>query len=119
MAQKRAKKKFGHRRTEFEWNCQHELCKAGLMQGIKSEYKGIPGRQFRFDFAWPEKMVALECEGLSYGGKNQHQSIAGYTDNCTKYNLAAVHGWTVIRITQKHMRENEWIQWLARVLGRV
>lgn len=32
------------------------------------EYRGIPGRRFRFDFAWPELMLAVEIEGKTIHG---------------------------------------------------
>lgn len=55
-------------------------------------------RRYRFDFAVPEKKIAVEYEGI-IATKSRHTSIIGYTNDCEKYNLAAVNGWRVIRLT--------------------
>lgn len=54
-------------------------------------------RNFRFDFAWsPPLMVAVECEGGVFT-KGAHGSISGILRDLEKYNLAAAHGWIVLR----------------------
>lgn len=119
MARKKsAPKKFGHKRSKFEWDTQHELCKAGLMQGIRSEHKGIDGRQFRFDFAWPDDHLALECQGIVWGGKGRHQTGTGLAGDCEKLNLAMLNGWRMILITQQHLKTGEAVRWVKQALGR-
>lgn len=65
--------------------------------GIELEYKFHPTRRFKFDFAIPEKKIAIEYEGIS--GKSRHTSITGYTRDCEKYNIATGMGWRVFRYT--------------------
>jgi len=55
-------------------------------------------RKFRFDWALPELMVAIEYEGLM-SEKSGHTTIGGYTKDCEKYNLAQICGWKVLRYT--------------------
>jgi very-short-patch-repair endonuclease len=55
-------------------------------------------RRFRFDYAWPEQRLALEVEGGIFTRK-AHGSITGILRDMEKYNLAAVHGWRVLRVT--------------------
>lgn len=55
-------------------------------------------RKFRFDWAIPDLMIAIEYEGLM-SEKSGHTTISGYTKDCTKYNLAAIEGWKVLRYT--------------------
>jgi len=69
------------------------------------EYYFHKPRMWRFDFAWPERMVAVEIEGGTWvnGG---HTRGAAYTKNCEKYNQAALDGWTLLRFTTDMMRNN-------------
>lgn len=62
-------------------------------------------KDYRFDIAIPECMqseiissVAFEFEGAIWtnGG---HVRGKQYTDNCTKYNIAQLMGWKVVRFT--------------------
>jgi len=62
------------------------------------EHRFQPPRRFKFDFAIPGLMIAIEYEGLM-SEKNDHTSLLGYTSNCEKYNLAAIAGWHLLRYT--------------------
>ena len=66
------------------------------------EHQFLDDRKFRFDIAMPEKKIAIEYEGLEgkkTGSKSGHTTKVGYTKDCTKYNLAQIHGWKVLRYT--------------------
>lgn len=69
---------------------------------VEKEYKFLPDRRFRFDFAIPDMKVACEYEGVM-SAKSRHTTITGYTGDCTKYNLAALNGWRVMRYTTLNM----------------
>ncbi len=58
-------------------------------------------RKFRFDWAIPELMIAIEYEGI-FSKKSGHTTINGYTKDCDKYNLAALEGWKILRYTAKN-----------------
>jgi hypothetical protein len=62
------------------------------------EFRFHSERKWRFDFAWPTMMVALEIEG---GIWNRGGHVRGkiYQDNCVKYSEAAIAGWCVVRMT--------------------
>ena len=62
------------------------------------EFKFHPVREFRFDWALPDLMVAVEFEGI-ISEKSRHTSIAGFSKDCEKYNLAQCLGWKVLRYT--------------------
>lgn len=72
-----------------------QLCGGCGMPKMHREYKFLPDREFRFDFAWPSARVAVECEGYD------HMKTATYHKDITKYNLAAAHGWAVLRFTRR------------------
>jgi very-short-patch-repair endonuclease len=70
----------------------------------QAEYRFVPGRRYRADFAWPNQMLLVECEGgLFSRGKGWHLSIGGYLDDIQKYNLAALLGYRVLRFTRKEI----------------
>jgi very-short-patch-repair endonuclease len=63
-------------------------------------------RNWAFDFAWLRPMVAVEIEGGIFVHQgSRHNTGAGLTDDCEKYNTAAFMGWVVIRLTSWEMRE--------------
>ncbi len=64
------------------------------------EHRFHPKRQWRFDFAMPELMLAVEIEGVLPNKFTGHTSLSGYAADCEKYNAAAILGWCVIRGTQ-------------------
>ncbi len=67
----------------------------------ESEFLGIPGRKYRFDFAWPDKKLALEINGGVYN-RRAHGSISGILHDMEKARIAAVHGWRIIPVTPWH-----------------
>lgn len=68
---------------------------------VEQEFKFHPTRKWRFDFAIPDKMIAIEYEGVYGGGKSRHTTVGGYTADAEKYNEAAKLGWKVLRYTAK------------------
>jgi hypothetical protein len=82
-----------------------EIEKALQNVGIayESEYRFHSDRRFRFDFAIPDKKIAIEYEGLGYK-KTGHTTSEGYTSNCEKYNLATSLGWKVYRYTYRNYK---------------
>ena len=64
----------------------------------RREYRFHSVRKFRFDFAFPQKMIAIEIQGLLYKKMGGHQTVAGIMRDCEKNLLALQQGWTVISI---------------------
>lgn len=75
-----------------------EMALKSLKIHYTKEYKFLENRKFKFDFAIPEKKIAIEYEGLM-SAKSRHTSVIGYTNDCEKYNLAVLNGWRVLRFT--------------------
>jgi len=97
----------------------HKQLKDGQLPEAQPEFLFAEGRKFRFDFAWPEKMLAVEIEGGTYT-RGRHQRPAGFADDCRKYNHAALLGWRVLRFTGDLVRSGEGVD-LVRValLGKL
>jgi very-short-patch-repair endonuclease len=53
---------------------------------------------YRFDYCIPELNLAIEYEGI-FANKSGHTTIAGYSKDVQKYNLATEQGWRLIRLT--------------------
>jgi len=55
-------------------------------------------RKWRFDFAWPDYLVAVEIQGGTWinGG---HSRGSGFQKDCDKSNDAVLLGWRVLRYT--------------------
>lgn len=79
------------------------------------EYRFHPVRRFRFDFAYPDRLLAIEVEGGTWG-KSRHTTGSGFAEDCVKYNLAALDGWRVLRVTGTHIKSGQAIQWIERAL---
>ena len=79
------------------------------------EYSFHPTRRWRFDFAWPEYRVAVECEGGIWS-QGRHVRGLGFQRDCTKYNEAAILGWIVIRVTRRHIEDGRALVWIRRAL---
>lgn len=79
------------------WVMRHE----GLIPGYVEEHQFHHIRRYRFDWAIPQLMIAIEYEGI-FSKKSGHTTITGYTKDCDKYNLAAIEGWRILRYTAKN-----------------
>lgn len=73
------------------------------------EHRFSTERRFRFDYAILSHKIAIEYEGIySFAGtqqKTRHTSVKGYTEDATKYNLAIVEGWRVLRYTAGNVHQ--------------
>lgn len=69
----------------------------GVPEPIK-EFRFHRKRKWRFDYAWPDYMIAFEYEGgtWSQGG---HVRGVRYSQDCEKYAVANMEGWIVVRAT--------------------
>jgi very-short-patch-repair endonuclease len=103
------------KRSEAEVLMEAQLWKAGLMP-FCAEHRFHSERRWRFDFAWPDNLVALEIDGGLYvnGGHNRGSKII---DEHDKLNEAAIMGWTVLRVDPKKVRSGEALQLIKRALG--
>ena len=79
------------------------------------ELRFAPPRRFRFDFAWPDKKLAVEVNGAHWVG-GRHNTGSGMDSDCEKYALAVLDGWRVITVTSTHINSGEALQWIERAL---
>lgn len=79
------------------------------------EYRFHPDRKWRFDYAWPDKMIALEVEGGVWS-KGRHTRPSGFIGDMEKYNAAAVLGWRVIRCQPQDIKNLGVVDVVKRIL---
>ena len=83
----------------------------------KQEYVFWEGRRFRFDYALPKYLIAVEIEGGCFiPGGGGHNRGPGMRSNMEKYNEAAMLGWKVLRYMPENLELA--IRDIMRVLGR-
>jgi hypothetical protein len=87
-----------------------------LDRGFFREYHFHDKRNWRFDFADPERMVAVEVEGGAWSG-GRHTRGSGFIKDCEKYNEAAILGWFVLRVTRPSVDDGSAIGQLERLLN--
>ena len=80
------------------------------------EYRFDPTRRWRFDMAWPERLVALEVEGGVWTG-GRHSRGKGMMSDMEKYNTAVLAGWRVLRVVPAQTCMSETVAMLRRVLA--
>lgn len=74
------------------------------------------GRRYKWDYAWPDAMLALEVQGGVYAG-GHHTRGKGYEDDCIKSNEAVLMGWRVLRATPGQIADGQALRWVLRALG--
>ena len=84
-------------KSSLEQKLKNQIIAFGLPVP-ESEYKFHDTRKWRFDFAYPSKMIAVEVEGGVYN-HGRHTRPKGFESDCQKYNEAAMDGWLVLRFT--------------------
>lgn len=81
-----------------------------------AEHRFHPVRKWRFDFALPDKMIAIEVEGGFFSkNKSGHSSGVGAREDMEKYNAAAELGWIVLRYMPEHLDRAQTFEQIKRV----
>ncbi len=74
------------------------------------EFEFFEGRGWRFDFAWPERKIAIEVEGEVHRLKNR------FDGDMEKYAMALLSGWRVLRVGSKQVMDGTAIKWASSLL---
>lgn len=90
------------------------LAKEGIPMPV-SEHKFHPKRKWRFDYAWPEQMIALEVEGGVWIA-GRHTRASGYVKDMEKYNEAACLGWLVLKCQPKQLISSQVLDMIQRAM---
>lgn len=91
-----------------------QLNAAGLT-GYVREYAAIPGRKFRWDFAFVSEKVLIEIQGGTYNG-GAHGRGTGIHRDCEKARLASQHGWYTMPFDTKDVKNLDVAKEVHKVL---
>jgi very-short-patch-repair endonuclease len=94
-----------------------QLALAGF-KAFKREFCAIPGRRFRWDFAWPDNKLLVEVQGGTWNG-GSHGRGSGISRDTEKLNLATCHGWRVLQFTPDQVREGKALRWVQQFFKEV
>lgn len=88
---------------------------AGVAVPVK-EYRFAPPRRWRFDYCWPDAMVALEVNGGVWT-RGRHTRGQGYLNDLEKLNRAQLLGWVVLQVTPQQVGNGECVALIREALG--
>jgi very-short-patch-repair endonuclease len=77
-----------------------------IRHGLGNPVREFKFHGFRFDFAWPALLIAVEVDGGTFCGGN-HVRGKGYQRDCVKHNLAQLEGWAVLRADREMVGSDE------------
>lgn len=69
------------------------------------------GRAHRIDFAWPDRMLAVEVDGAV------HRIRERFRSDLERHNLLQVLGWRVLRFSPADVRSGKAVDTIAAVLA--
>jgi hypothetical protein len=87
-------------------------------KGIREALAKRGLKDWRFDFAIPNRRIAAEVEGGAFTG-GRHTRGAGFTADCRKYNRATLEGWRVLRFTGTEIKNGVAITEIEEALRRL
>ncbi len=89
-------------------------CSAHRIPAPVPEHEFHPTRKWRFDWAWPSEMVALEIDGGAWTG-GRHTRGQGFVDDQEKRNEAVLLGWRVLHCVPADVQSGKVFEMLRRV----
>lgn len=81
-----------------------------------AEQRFVESRRWRFDFTFPNHMLAVEVEGGTFSS-GRHSRGRGFEADCEKYNAATILGWRVLRFTTEMVKDGRAIATIEQALG--
>lgn len=76
----------------------------------KRNYLFMPGRKLELDFAWPERMIAVEVQGMV------HRIKGRFNDDMEKRALALLAGWRILEIGGREIRSGKAATWIQQLM---
>ena len=103
------------KREALEDALSMQLRALGLMGDMHRQWSFHPGRRWRFDFAYPTQMLAIEVDGGTWinGG---HSRGSGIEKDCEKLAAAVILGWRVMRATTNQVKDGTAAFWIEQAL---
>lgn len=90
--------------------------KASGLPKPELQFRFHPTRAWRFDFAWPAALLAVEMDGGVWS-QGRHSRGAGQIADMEKQAEAVLLGWRLLRVTGHHLQTGQAIEWVRRGLA--
>lgn len=103
------------KRSPLERDLELQL-KSAKSPSWQAEFRFDAKRRWRFDFAWPEKAIAVEVMGGTWRG-GRHTRGAGYEQDCEKSNAAQRAGWRVFKYTSRMVKSGHAAKDIMEILN--
>lgn len=87
-----------------------------LTEGMETEYRPVPGRKFRSDYAWPQEWLLVEVDGGLWLPKGGHSGGTGGERDREKDALALMEGFVTLRVTPKQIASGQAVRWIQQRL---
>ena len=117
-AGRKPKPKTPARRSQIETLMWEQIRDYGLPEPIsaftkdRTQLQYLEGRKFTADFAWPDRMIALEVDG------GAHKTNGRFSTSFERAYLLLLAGWTVLHVGAAEVQKGIAIQWIQNLLGR-
>jgi very-short-patch-repair endonuclease len=100
--------------SELEELLERQLDDYGITDFVR-EHRFHDVRRWRFDFAWLNRMLAVEVDG---GTRNfgRHNRFDGFAKDCEKFNTAVLMGWRVLRFNSDMVKDETAINVIEQAL---
>lgn len=93
-----------------------ECCRFKGVPEPVPEYRFHAERLWRWDYAWPDQLVALEVDGGVWTG-GKHGRGSGIVKDHEKRNAGAVLGWRLLLVVPKQLLWDGTAMMVGRALG--
>lgn len=101
-------------KTEYRFVA--ELLGAG--KGLRERLLRENLKDWRLDFAWPDKKIGVEVEGGQWVN-GRHNRGSGFEEDLRKYDAAIRLGWNIYRCNGAMIKEGVALQTIEIILERV
>jgi len=91
-----------------------QLDSAGLT-GYVREYQAIPGRKFRFDFAFLRERLLVEINGGTFT-RGGHSTGTGIRRDYTKQNLCQIAGYKLLTFDADMVKSGQALDFTEKML---
>jgi len=95
--------------SQIHIRMRQQIQTAGLPEPIE-EYYHIKGRDMRLDFAWPDRKIGLEVQGMAHRIKGKFHA------DIEKRALGMLLGWRVLEVSGAAVRDERGIEWLKQLM---
>jgi hypothetical protein len=87
----------------------------GKGPGLRERLKAAGLKDWRFDFCWPDLMLACEVEGGTWVS-GRHNRGAGFEADAIKYGEAMRLGWAVYRCTTGIIKSGQAVELIEALI---